>query len=109
MLAGIKTVDDGAWDKITGLKLSLILFGKSDCVNCKNLENQIVSDEEELPFCLAKLSLDTKGSSGIKMQNPWISSIDVLPFCALYRSGELIDSWSSYDFNSIKARVKQHL
>jgi len=105
----IKPVDDETWDKIIGQKLSLIIFEKSNCENCKKLENDILSDEGDLPFSIAKLSLDTKGSSKIKMQNPWISSIDLLPFCVLYRSGELIDSWSGYDLNSIKIRVKQHL
>lgn len=109
LLVAIKSVDDETWDKIRGQKLSLIIFEKSDCENCKELENDMISDDDDLPFSIAKLSLDTKGSSKIKMQNPWISSIDLLPFCALYRYGELIDSWSSYDFNSIKARVKEYL
>ena len=108
-MVAIKSVDDETWDKIRGQKLSLIIFEKSDCENCKILENQIVSDDGDLPFSVAKLRLDTKGSSKIKMQNPWISSIDLLPFCALYRYGELIDSWSSYDFNSITARVNQYI
>ena len=50
----IKSVDDETWDKIRGQKLSLIIFEKSDCDNCKELENDMISDDDDLPFSIAK-------------------------------------------------------
>ena len=107
-LAGIVSVNDSNWTEFCNVDTALLIFEKSDCEKCLEL-SKAIHIHDEFNFQISKLRLDEKGSSNIKQQNSWISNIDILPYCALFRYGQLVDSWASSDIKSIIDRVENNL
>ena len=107
-LAGIVSVNDSNWMEFCNVDTALLIFEKSDCVKCQELSHAFHA-HDEINFQISKLRLDEQGSSNIKQQNSWISNIDILPYCALFRFGQLVDSWASSDIQSIIDRVENNL
>ena len=105
IIADITMLGDSNWDSFVNKKITLVIFEKSDCEQCEKLSNEIINDAGDYNFDICKLRLDTPGSSQIKLSNPWISNIDILPFCVVFKEGQMTDSWAGSDFARIILRV----
>jgi len=105
IIADITMLGDSNWDSFVNKKITLVIFEKSDCEQCENLSNEIINDTGDYNFGICKLRLDAPGSSQIKLSNPWISNIDILPFCVVFKEGQMTDSWAGSDFARIILRV----
>jgi hypothetical protein len=107
-LSSMMYVSDSNWTEFCNVDTAVLIFEKSDCEKCQDL-SQAIHVHDEFDFQISKLRLDEQGSSNIKQQNSWISNIDILPYCALFRFGQLVDSWASSDIQSIIDRVENNL
>ena len=83
------------------------MFSKSNCEQCKILEERIKEINIEQETSLAKLTLDTPGFAELKQSYPWISRIDTLPFNAIFSEAKLIDSWSGSSVETLQNKLKE--
>ena len=83
------------------------MFTKSNCEQCKILEERIKEIIIEQETSLTKLTLDTPGFAELKRNYPWISRIDTLPFNAIFSEGKLIDSWSGSSIEMLQNKIKE--
>lgn len=96
------------WKEIISLPLSVVVFSKDDCQNCKLWIDKLhdLKDFEDITFAIINLS--DKGLGKIKIENPWISQIDILPFNALFINGKLRDNWSGANEDRLIQIIKPY-
>ena len=95
------------WKDFFNKKLCFVMFSKSNCEQCKILEERIKEIIIEQETSLTKLTLDTPGFAELKRNYPWISRIDSLPFNAFFSEGKLIDSWSGSSIETLQNKLKE--
>lgn len=95
------------WQEFFNKKITYVMFSKSDCSQCENLEKGLrkLKSTQGINFC--KLNLDTPGFADLKQTYPWISRIDALPFNTIFCDGLLVDSWSGYNLETIESKLRQ--
>ena len=54
------------------------------------------------------MNLSDKGLGKIKIENPWISQIDILPFNVLFINGELRENWSGANEDRLIQIIKPY-
>jgi hypothetical protein len=101
-------VTSNNWEEIISSPLSLVIFTKNECKDCKQwLDKLNVSDRFE-KMIYAVMNLSDKGLGKIKIENPWISQIDILPFNVLFVEGELQENWSGANEDRLIQISKQY-
>ena len=81
------------------------MFSKKGCEQCEQLEAGINLIENSYSIRMCKVVLSDSGLAELKMEHSWISNIDILPFCVVFKEGQMTDSWASSDFAKIILRV----
>lgn len=96
------------WQEVISLPLSVVVFTKDDCQDCKLWIDKLhdSKDLEEITFAIINLS--EKGLGKIKIENPWISQIDILPFNVLFSNGKLHDNWSGANEDRLIQIIKPY-
>ena len=96
------------WKDIISLPLSVVIFTKDDCQDCKKWIDKLHDSEDFEEVNFAIMNLSDKGLGKIKIENPWISQIDILPFNVLFINGELRENWSGANEDRLIQIIKPY-
>jgi len=98
-------IESSNWQEFLNKKICYVMFSKSDCEQCEFLEKKLQSLDLNREFPCCKINLDKPGFADLKQTYSWISSIDVLPFSAIFSEGELVDSWSGSNIDMLQSKL----
>ena len=104
----IINVTSDNWNEIISLPLSIVIFTKDDCQDCKLWIDKLRDSKGFEGISFAIINLSDKGLGKIKMGNSWISHIDILPFNVLFINGELHENWSGANENRLIQIIKPY-
>ena len=96
------------WEEITSSPLSVVIFTKNQCKDCKQWIDKLSASDRLEKMIYAVINLSDKGLGKIKIENPWISQIDILPFNVLFAEGELQEHWSGANEDRLIEISKQY-
>ena len=96
--APVLYVDDDTVECVINAPHGALILAKDDCGSCAEYESEIqrLQDRELLGhLVVGKLVLTQPGSRAFKRSNPWLSTLDHLPYTVLYASGEKVDEFAA--------------
>ena len=108
-MANLFLLNGSNWKEFFNRKICFVMFSKTSCEHCEMLERSINGQDFNQKITMTKLQLDTPGFSELKQTHPWISRIDTLPFNTVFSEGQLIDSWSGSNFETLLDRLSEFL
>lgn len=85
-------ITDRSLGELVAHERAVLVLGKSDCGHCVAYERELLelqSRGELEGVEIGKLLLDAPGSPRFKKQNPWIGSLDALPYTLIFSEGKL--------------------
>lgn len=107
----LESLDGKTWEEFTNAPFSVLILGKTDCAACqtwtKELSEFLDSDEEFKQVRFGKIFLDTPGLVSFKRANPWIASVDVLPYTLIYKSGHKEKEFAGGGIDRLKNRLQR--
>lgn len=106
-------MDAGNWKAFLDAPGAVLVLGKSDCEACRQwaaeLEAFLAEDERFGEVRFGKLLLDQRGLVEFKRANPWIATVDSLPFNVLYVDGKRVKSWAGGGVGRLVNRLQNAL
>jgi len=96
--ASVLCVDDETVGSVTGAPRGALILTKDGCGSCAAYEAEIrrLQDRELLgDLVVGKLTLTQPGSRAFKRSNPWLGTLDHLPYTVLYASREKVDEFAA--------------
>lgn len=97
------------WDSFVQSPFAVLMLGKTDCQACTDwtaeLSAWLEADEGVPEARYGKLLLDQRGLIGFKKAFPWLADVDVLPFNAIFRSGEKVKDFAGGGLERLKNRL----
>ena len=91
-------VDDETVESVINAPRGALVLAKDGCGSCAQYEAeiQLLQDRELLgDLVVGKLVLTQPGSRAFKRSNPWLSTLDNLPYTVLYARGEKVDEFAA--------------
>ena len=103
-------VDDETVESVTGAPRGALILAKDGCGSCASYEAEIRRlQERELlgDLVVGKLMLTQPGSRAFKRSNPWLGTLEDLPYTVLYASGERVDGFAASKGLFLMERVEE--
>ena len=103
-------VDDETVESVTGAPRGALILAKDGCGSCAQYEAEIrrLQDRELLgDLVVGKLMLTQPGSRAFKRSNPWLATVEDLPYTVLYASGEKVDEFAASKGFFLMERVEE--
>jgi len=91
-------VDDETVGSVVNAPRGALILAKDGCGSCAEYEAEIqrLQDRELLgDLVVGKLMLTQPGSRAFKRLNPWLSTVEDLPYTVLYASGQKVDEFAA--------------
>jgi len=91
-------VDDETVESVINAPHGALILAKDNCGSCADYEAEIrrLQNQELLgDLVVGKLILTQPGARAFKRSNPWLSTLDYLPYTVLYANGEKIDEFAA--------------
>lgn len=101
------TINKSNWRDFLNSKICFVTFARSDCKQCEIFESEVLESDIWGSIAMGKVFLDIPGLAEFKMEYPWISHIDILPFNVIFSKGEPVESWSGRDIEVLKKRLER--
>ena len=108
-MSRLHRIDSSNWKDYFYLNKVYVMFSKSGCEQCEHLELEINSSENLHSLEMCKVILSDSGLAELKMEQKWISNIDVLPFNAIFSDGKMLDSWSGNNIERFYSKLEKYL
>ena len=98
------------WQEFLKEPKAVLMLGKTTCEACKEWTADLKewSDSPE-GIRFGKINLDEPGWGRFKLQEKWVSEVDVLPFNAIYIDGENKKSWAGGGLDRLSNRLNRFL
>lgn len=98
------------WQDFLKEAKAVLMLGKTTCEACKEWTADLKewSDSPE-GIRFGKINLDEPGWGRFKLQEKWVSEVDVLPFNAIYIDGENKKSWAGGGLDRLSNRLNRFL
>lgn len=98
------------WQDFLKEPKAVLMLGKTTCEACKEWAADLKewSDSPE-GIRFGKINLDEPGWGRFKLQEKWVSEVDVLPFNAIYIDGENKKSWAGGGLDRLNNRLNRFL
>ena len=98
------------WQDFLKEPKAVLMLGKTTCEVCKEWTADLKewSDSPE-GIRFGKINLDEPGWGRFKLQEKWVSEVDVLPFNAIYIDGENKKSWAGGGLDRLSNRLNRFL
>lgn len=98
------------WQDFLKEPKAVLMLGKTTCEACKEWTADLKewSDSPE-GIRFGKINLDEPGWGRFKLQEKWVSEVDVLPFNAIYINGENKKSWAGGGLDRLSNRLNRFL
>jgi hypothetical protein len=91
-------VDDETLASVMNAPRAALILAKDGCGSCAEDEAEIqrLQDGELLgDLVVGKLILTQPGSHAFKRSNPWLRTLEYLPYTVLYAGGEKVDEFAA--------------
>ena len=98
------------WQDFLKEPKAVLMLGKTTCEACKEWTSDL-KDWSDSPegIRFGKINLDEPGWGRFKLQEKWVSEVDVLPFNAIYIDGENKKSWAGGGLDRLSNRLNRFL
>lgn len=109
-MVDIKLLTKDNWQDFLKEPKAVLMLGKTTCEACKEWTADLKewSDSPE-GVRFGKINLDEPGWGRFKLQEKWVSEVDVLPFNAIYIDGENKKSWAGGGLDRLSNRLNRFL
>ena len=109
-MVDIKLLTKDNWQDFLKEPKVVLMLGKTTCEACKEWTADLKewSDSPE-GVRFGKINLDEPGWGRFKLQEKWVSEVDVLPFNAIYIDGENKKSWAGGGLDRLSNRLNRFL
>ena len=97
------------WAEFLESPIAVLVLGKNGCAACEKWSEELKSFEIPEGVRLGKMLLDTPGLGRFKIAHDWVSSVDVLPFNAIYVDGEVKKQWAGGGVERLQNRLGRFL
>ena len=97
------------WEEFLSSPISVLILSKTDCDSCDAWFSELETYEIPSGVRLGKLLLDSPGLGRFKMENDWVSNIDILPFNAIYIDGGVKKQWAGGGIERLQTRLNRLL
>ena len=108
VVSRLQRANSSNWKDFFNSSLVYIMFTKSDCRECEELELAINANEKINLETMVKVVLDDPGLAQLKIDQSWISNIDILPFNAIFCNGKMLESWSGGNSRFLEDRLSKY-
>ena len=101
-------VTDDNLQEVIEAERGILILTKSDCGHCAAYQADIETLLEQgklAGIAIGKTLLDQRGATHFKQTNPWLSSLKVLPYTLLYKSGTKVDEFAASKGSYLLERV----
>lgn len=103
----MEILNQSNWEEFLSSPISVLILSKTDCQSCDAWFSELENCELLPEIRLGKLLLDSPGLGRFKMENDWVSNIDILPFNAIYVGGEVKMQWAGGGIERLQTRLNQ--
>lgn len=108
--ASLAAITDRTLSDLVASPRAVLVLGKSDCGHCTAYEREILElqakgELEGVEF--GKLLLDAPGSPRFKKENPWIASLEALPYTLLFSEGQLTTHFATSRASYLAERLEE--
>lgn len=103
------TVTDQNLRELVDAPRAVLVIGKTDCGHCQDYEREILEQQGEGELKdveFGKLLLDAPGSPRFKKDNPWIGSLDALPYTLIFSEGELMTHFAASRVSYLSEQIE---
>ncbi len=97
------------WKEFLDSPISVLILGKNDCKACADWADELSDYTPPAGVRLGKILLNTPGLARFKIDQPWVSEVDILPFNAIFVSGELKKQWAGSGLERLQNRLNRFL
>lgn len=108
-MSKISKITSNNWTDFLQSEISVLILERDGCTNCEEWSNEIHSSNISELVRFGKLNLDDTGLGRIKISNPWIAEVDILPYNAIFINGELKKHWAGGGINRLQNRLDRFL
>jgi len=105
----MEVLNHSTWEDFLSSPVSIFILSKTDCQSCEAWFSELEAYEIPENVRLGKLLLDSPGLARFKMENDWVSKIDILPFNTIYVDGIVKKQWSGGGIERLQTRLNQIL
>ena len=105
----MEVLNHSTWKGFLSSPVSVLILSKTDCQLCDKWFSELETYEIPENARLGKLLLDSPGLARFKIENEWVSNIDILPFNAIYVDGIVKKQWSGGGIERLQTRLNQIL
>ena len=106
-MSKILTLTGNNWTEFLQSEISVLILERNSCTNCEEWSKEINSSNVPELVRFGKLNLDDTGLGRIKISNPWIAEVDILPYNAIFINGELKKHWAGGGINRLQSRLNR--
>jgi hypothetical protein len=95
---GIVPVTDHNLDAVLGAEHAVLILSKKSCGYCAEYYAEIEALRAQgqlTSVTIGKVTLDQPGAGRFKRDNPWIATLEALPYTLLYLRGERVDQFAA--------------
>jgi hypothetical protein len=96
--AAVLYVDDETVASVINAPRGALILAKDGCGSCAEYEAEIERLQARAllgDLVVGKLILTQPGSHAFKRSNPWLRTLEYLPYTVLYASGEKVDGFAA--------------
>lgn len=107
--AGLPRINDQNLRELLEAERSALILAKSDCGHCARYEREILALQQrgQLPgLVVGKMVLDAPGSGRFKQENPWLSTLEHLPYTLLFLQGQHVDDFAASHGSYLRERAQ---
>lgn len=98
------------WQDFLKEPKAVLMLGKTTCEACKEWTADLKEwSDSPAGVRFGKINLDEPGWGRFKLQEKWVSEVDVLPFNAIYIDGENKKSWAGGGLDRLSNRLNRFL
>ena len=105
----MEILNQSNWEEFLYSPISVLILSKTDCQSCDAWFSELETYEIPPGVRLGKLLLDSPGLGSFKMENDWVSNIDILPFNAIYIDGGVKTQWAGGGIERLQTRLNRLL
>ena len=105
-------IHDRNYPDLMKAEKSILVFGRTDCAACATYNEEIehlVRKPHYKSVVFGKVTLDKPGSLNIKKENPWLETVEGLPYTVLYKLGHKVDGFAASNASYLEERIEDFL
>lgn len=109
-MADVELLTKDNWQEFLKEPKAVLMLGKTTCQACKEWTSELEEwNDSPDGIRFGKINLDEPGWGRFKLQEKWVSEVDVLPFNAIYIEGENKKSWAGGGLDRLSNRLNRFI